>query len=158
MYILTISLYLIYRILSNKKTFLLLLLLIFSFLFSLKFENVNKRLIDRTIMEINNFQLINQNFKIGFFGQQILFYATAINISKEYPLGIGNKNFKLYCAEYRADDWRIIEETQSCSTHPHNIYFNALVDNGIQGFILILFLFFVIFFLFLNFIYIYFKK
>ena len=37
-------------------------------------------------MEINNFQLINQNFKIGFFGQQILFYATAINISKEYPL------------------------------------------------------------------------
>ena len=48
-------------------------------------------------MEANNFQTINEKFTTGFFGQQILYYATAINISKEYPIGVGNKNFKLYC-------------------------------------------------------------
>ena len=93
---------------------------------------------------IQNFQFINQNFYIGFFGQQLLFYVTATNISKEIPFGIGNKNFKYYCTEYRADEWRPAKQTQSCSTHPHNIYFNVLVDNGIQGLIIIMGLFLVI--------------
>ena len=159
LYFLAISLYLIYRILSNKETLVVLLLVIFSLAFSLKFESVNKRFIDRTLMEINNFQFINQNFYVGFAGQQLLFYATAINISKEYPLGVGNKNFKNYCLEYRADEWRSNEGTQSCSTHPHNIYFNVLVDNGIQGFVIIVGLFLVISYkLLINFARVYFKK
>ena len=159
LYFLAISLYLIYRILSNKETLVVLLLVIFSLAFSLKFESVNKRFIDRTLMEINNFQFINQNFYVGFAGQQLLFYETAINISKEYPLGVGNKNFKNYCLEYRAHEWRSNEGTQSCSTHPHNIYFNVLVDNGIQGFVIIVGLFLVISYkLLINFARVYFKK
>ena len=116
LYFLAIFFYFIFRILTNKQIVAAILIIIFSLAFSLNFENINKRLIDRTIMEANNFQTINEKFTTGFFGQQILYYATAINISKEYPIGVGNKNFKLYCGEYRADKYRSIENTQSCST------------------------------------------
>ena len=159
LYFLAIFFYFIFRILTNKQIVAAILIIIFSLAFSLNFENINKRLIDRTIMEANNFQTINEKFTTGFFGQQILYYATAINISKEYPIGVGNKNFKLYCGEYRADKYRSIENTQSCSTHPHNIYLNILVENGIQSLIIVLGLFFLILYkLFNNFVNVYIKK
>jgi len=159
LYLLTIFLYSIYRTLSNKKTLLLLLLIIFSSGILLKFENINNRMVERTIIETNNLQVINDKFRVSFFAQQILYFATATNIFKDYPFGIGNKNFKYYCAKYRADKNRDIDITQSCSSHPHNMYFNVLVDNGIQGLVIILGLFLVILYkLFNNFINIYFKK
>ena len=76
-------------------------------------------------------------------------YETALSIFKNYPfLGVGNKNFRNECVKekyYKKD----IKFTESrCSTHPHQIHFEILSEQGILGYLTVLYI--MIFFLIKN--------
>ncbi len=66
-------------------------------------------------------------------------YETAISIFKNNPiLGVGNKNFRQECKkkEYFREN---IKFTQSrCSTHPHQIHFEILSEQGLLGYLIVL--------------------
>ena len=57
---------------------------------------------------------------------------TAIKIFDDNKFfGIGVKQFRLIC-----NDPKYLENKHSCSTHPHNIYFQILAELGLLGFLL----------------------
>ena len=70
-------------------------------------------------------------------------YDVAIEIFKDHKLnGIGNKNFRFQCSnkKYFKENYKLT--TQRCSTHPHQIHFELLSEQGLVGyFILFYFLF-----------------
>ena len=70
-------------------------------------------------------------------------YDVAIEIFKDHKLnGIGNKNFRFQCSnkKYFKENYKLT--TQRCSTHPHQIHFELLSEQGLIGyFILFFFLF-----------------
>ena len=70
-------------------------------------------------------------------------YDTAIEIFKNKKLnGIGNKNFRFECHHKRYFKENIKFTHQRCSTHPHQIHFELLSEQGLVGYIIfILFLF-----------------
>ena len=61
----------------------------------------------------------------------------AINIFKEYPLlGSGPNTYRIICR-----DERFFIKANSCTTHPHNYYFQLLAETGLFGFVFLLLLF-----------------
>ena len=69
-------------------------------------------------------------------------YDTAIEIFKNNKLnGIGNKNFRFECYDKRYFKENLKFTHQRCTTHPHQIHFELLSEQGLLGyFIFILFL------------------
>ena len=57
-------------------------------------------------------------------------------------IGVGNKNYRKICPQY-SEKFSNISKI-SCSTHPHQIYYELLVEHGILGTFLIMFLLFMI--------------
>ena len=109
-----------------------------------------KRIIDRTLLEggisSNQVSYLNGS-KYSHFTQQINFYLTSYNIFKANYLGSGNRSFGKLCKKYRADKESVKAEfTQSCSSHSHNTYMQLLSENGIQGFLILVVIFFILFF------------
>tara|TARA_A100001015_G_scaffold309993_1_gene410493 strand:+ start:1918 stop:3174 length:1257 start_codon:yes stop_codon:yes gene_type:complete len=70
-------------------------------------------------------------------------YDTAIEIFKDKKLnGIGNKNFRFQCHHKKYFKENLKFTNLRCSTHPHQIHFELLSEQGLVGyFIFILFLF-----------------
>jgi O-antigen ligase len=73
-------------------------------------------------------------------------YKTAIKMFLDNKiLGIGPNNFRKRCAEKKYETLAFDDSgddiTNSCTTHPHNTYFQLIAETGIIGFSLILFLF-----------------
>jgi len=63
-----------------------------------------------------------------------------VGIWKDKPLiGTGLKNFRVVCDPKKIN--HITNDNYLCSTHPHNTYFELLVETGIIGFIIFLFFF-----------------
>ncbi len=63
-----------------------------------------------------------------------------MGIWKDKPLiGTGLKNFRVVCDPKKIN--HITNDNYLCSTHPHNTYFELLVETGIIGFIIFLFFF-----------------
>ena len=58
---------------------------------------------------------------------------------KEKPLlGFGNRGFRKYCGEF-IDKEQISTYKRKCTTHPHNTYFEILVETGLIVFIVFIF-------------------
>ena len=71
------------------------------------------------------------NFKESAYGN---IYNLSYKIWVDYPItGIGLNNFNLIC-ESQLGYKKI--SAFGCTTHPHNMYIQALVESGIIGFIL----------------------
>ena len=91
-----------------------------------------------TYIRVNQFYdeislLKNQN--------HIRLFSSAVNIWKESPIiGVGLKNYRIRCNTNDYDDF--IKKNQLCSTHPHNFYFEILVEGGLIGIIMFLVFFF----------------
>ena len=69
----------------------------------------------------------------------IAHFDTAIKIFKNYPIsGIGNKNFRKECSKDFYYEKKIKFTEQRCTTHPHQIHFEILSEQGILGYMLII--------------------
>ena len=82
----------------------------------------------------------------------IFHYNVTFEIFKDFPIpGVGNKNFRLVSCNDRkyinkAFDFNNQKSYIGCSTHPHQIHFELLVEHGLIGY----FFFFYIIFIFLK--------
>jgi O-antigen ligase len=123
------------RIFTLIIAFLIIILLI-------NFKPTTKdRMIDLTVNQIG----VSDN-KLNIFSEQYEnYYITALNIFKDNIIaGSGPRTFRIECSniKYKIDE-------KSCSTHPHNLYFELLAETGIVGFLFIFLLFIkIIFYLF----------
>lgn len=83
-------------------------------------------------------------------------YLAAIDIFKSNKIiGVGVKNFRNYC--YKNEKYS--KEPFRCTSHPHNIYVQLLVETGIIGFFCIFFIFLLlVYFSFKHFYFKFFKK
>tara|TARA_Y100000591_G_C21796851_1_gene679820 strand:- start:114 stop:1343 length:1230 start_codon:yes stop_codon:yes gene_type:complete len=88
-----------------------------------------------------------KNLFIGAGGQEHLYfnlYKSGYEVFKKYPFfGVGNKNYRIETCDIK----KINEnKNYSCSTHPHQIYFEFLSEHGILGSIIVLSIFFFLIF------------
>lgn len=161
MYLMLVVFLFLFLELNYKKKIIFALIstiLIFSILsFNKSFK---ERLIDRTLYELSDkFESKNKDwsykrseyFKLDklpfyiFTPEHTNYYITSLKIFNDNKLfGAGPKSFRKYCK-----DKRYLVNTWSCSTHPHNYYFQLLAETGFLGFI------FLIISLILFFIYLY---
>ena len=125
-----------------KKFYLILLTIILTiFLFSI-FPSVLSKQTEffKRILKVENPKTISQRFEnIKYFQH----YDTAIKIFKNHKLnGVGNKNFRFECHDKKYFRENSLLTSQRCSTHPHQIHFELLSEQGLIGyFIMIYFLF-----------------
>ena len=90
----------------------------------------------------NTFRQVFPKGKLVFFSKQHQAFAiTSIELFKKKPiLGIGPNNYRRKCHEISSDflskKYNFGESNiQNCSTHPHNIFFQLLVEIGLIGII-----------------------
>ena len=100
-----------------------------------RFIDVSK---DDDFIEGNNFYSKFQN--IRYFAH----YDVSLKIFKKYPLfGVANKNFRHECHNKEYFDDKIRLSNQRCNTHPHQIHFELLSENGIIGYIFFIVMMFI---------------
>ena len=137
-------------LIDNKNYFLkksiMIVILIFSFVAGLLLsENIYHRqtaLFKRiTIADGNN--LFEKFSHIKYFSH----YDAAFKIFLDHPYtGIGSKNFRDECGKKKYSNKEILFTQSRCSTHPHQIHFEILAEQGIIGYVII-FGFFILFFI-----------
>jgi len=72
-------------------------------------------------------------------------YLTSIEMLKDKPLlGSGIKGFTNSCGNSKYENIRSLAYYKRCSSHPHNLYFEIIVETGILGFITIIIFFSII--------------
>lgn len=136
----------------NKLIFLLTIFTIFTTLL-ISNQNIYNRLVKNTLVEFGSEKGLTKNDRLTVFtymngkiphGREIKFMPQhqtymiiSINMFRDKPLfGHGPRAFKkLSCDKYKINQF-------SCSSHPHNYYFQLLAENGILGF-LFMFIFFI---------------
>ena len=135
------------RKLFIKKLYLLIFTIVFAISLFFVFPSVLLKQTEffHRILNVENPKTFYQRFEnIKYFAH----YDTAIEIFKNNKLnGIGNKNFRFECHDKRYFKERLKFTHQRCSTHPHQIHFELLSEQGIIGYII-----------FISFLFIYFKE
>jgi len=91
--------------------------------FKIEGLNIEKNTLTEKINNNYFFQYVPYEYRV--------YFLTSINIFIDNPiLGKGTKSFRYECGNKKY----LISEKYSCSTHPHNFYFQMLAENGIIGF------------------------
>ena len=148
----TLLFLLIFYFIKEKKLFLKkFYLLIFTILLTISlftiFPNILLKQTEffKRILNVENPKSLSQRFEnIKYFAH----YDTALEIFKDNKLnGIGNKNFRFKCHDKKYFKENIKFTHQRCSTHPHQIHFELLSEQGLVGYII-----------FISFIFSYFKE
>ncbi len=136
-FILTIFTFLMLCLLSKWKLIRFLTIII-SFIIILIITTTNNSVKHRMVIQTTT----QTNSSVTFSPEHDLLYESAYNIFLENKLfGVGPKIFRLICDDenfakdsfgYRKimKDW---DETNSCNSHPHNIYIQLLAETGIFG-------------------------
>ena len=133
-----------YKILMISMFFLISCLLIFNKSILEKYKEPFKRFSDKRIITNKTEGLRFSNLSkdiIENFGAIKYFahYDIAIKIFKNYPItGVGNKKFRVECAKEKYFDTKTHFPHFGCITHPHQIHFEILSEQGILGYLLIL--------------------
>lgn len=88
----------------------------------------------KRLLIVNDAKNLKDRFqKIKYFAH----YDAAWNIFKDYPInGVGNKNFRIKCADEKYFNKNLIFSKTRCSTHPHQIHFELLAEQGLIGYFL----------------------
>ena len=100
-------------------------------------EKINQKCKKNYLMQ-PKFLSVLENFNKSAYGE---IYSSALHMWNDNKVtGIGLNNFTLVCEEQIK--YRKFNQNFGCTTHPHNIYIQVLVESGIVG--LVIFLVFVI--------------
>ena len=142
----TLLFLLIFYFIEEKKLFLKKIhLLTFTILLAISllfiFPNILLKQTEffKRILKVENPKSFYQRFEnIKYF----VHYDTSIEIFKNHKLnGIGNKNFRFECHDKKYFKENLLLTNQRCSTHPHQIHFELLSEQGLIGYcIFIIFL------------------
>ena len=106
--------------------------------------NLNQNLLTKQTEFFKRILIVNdaKNFEEKF--QNIIYFAhydAAINIFKDYPLnGVGNKNFRKKCSDEKYLNENLKFSVKRCSTHPHQIHFEILAEQGMLGYLIFFYL------------------
>ena len=122
-----------YKILLASILFFISCFIMFNDSLRIKYSETYKRIqsVDKPTSFFDNFE------KIRYFKH----YDVAIKIFKYYPItGVGNKNFRVECYDKKYIDKKTKFHHFGCSTHPHQIHFEILAEQGFIGYILIMYL------------------
>jgi O-antigen ligase len=130
--------YLNYKILIVSIFFLTSCFIIFSENTRIKYQEIYNRLVVAKENPQEGFEVQktvwNTFSNIKYFAH----YDVAIKIFTNYPiLGVGNKNFRKECSKEKYFNEKILFSSSRCSTHPHQIHFEILSEQGILGYFLI---------------------
>lgn len=143
-----IAAYYIRHYLSKKLLFLIMVIFIINTVIFSSFSSVKDRYFQKTYNQViykNSGKIEGSNIKKNTLTEKInnnslfsyvpyeyrLYFLTAVNIFRDnFILGKGTKSFRYVCSDKKY----VISESYSCSTHPHNFYFQMLSENGIIGF------------------------
>ena len=67
-------------------------------------------------------------------------YEVAWQIIKDYPIfGVGNLKFRYICHNEKYSNTKILYTHERCSNHPHQIHLEILSEQGIIGYLIIIF-------------------
>ncbi len=129
------------RKLFLKKFYLIIFTIFFSIFLFFIFPTVLLKQTEffKRILNVDNPETFSERLEnIKYFAH----YDTAIEIFKNKKLnGVGNKNFRFECHREKYFNENIKFSNQRCSTHPHQIHFELLSEQGLLGYsIFILFL------------------
>ena len=121
-----------------KKKYILLLIFIGILLPTL----ISKDIYFRQGQFFKRILLYNQSSlykKLGHI-KHFVHYQTAWQIFKDYPIsGIGNSKFRYICHDTKYFVAKIRQTPERCSNHPHQIHFEILSEQGILGYLIIIF-------------------
>jgi O-antigen ligase len=127
---------------NNLRKYFLLFFLTFSILGTVVIKN-NEKLYERYIdifAPVKNTKIFtNPSFDGIINSPWVSHYLVSWIMVKEKPLsGFGNRGFRKYCSEFINKE-QISNYKRKCTTHPHNTYFEILVETGLIGFIVFVF-------------------
>jgi len=92
-----------------------------------------------------NFENKNDNTKNFLDSHYGAHYLTAFEIFKDNPfIGVGNKMYREKCSNEKYENINSSMASARCATHPHNIYFQVISENGLLGLSTFLILIFII--------------
>ena len=133
----TILITILYGLKFSKKYLLLIIIpcLLFFSSYSFNFNNFNMTVNDSIDQVTNNHNSFSYPSK-----QHRAFMQTSYKLFKDNPiLGIGPNNYRHNCKSI------IIDDVINCSTHPHNIFFQIMVETGLIGLLIYIYFIFIIF-------------
>jgi len=123
------------------KNITICFLICFTLIF-LIFNNqyLKKRYVDTTLSQLGIYESWHNN--VGSFkgSQYYGHFSNAVEIFKKNILfGSGLNTFRVVCGKEKYSTKELKKIKNSCSTHPHNFYFEILSDTGLFGFFLFLY-------------------
>ena len=72
--------------------------------------------------------------------RHVAHFDTAWNIFKDYPIfGVGNSKFRFICHDDKYWNDKIHFTGERCSNHPHQVHLEILSEQGIVGYLIIIF-------------------
>ena len=116
----------------RQKILLFISLIIIITVTLLNFDGTKKRMLSQTLHDVNSAKNI-----LMFTNGHESHFITALNLYKDNKIfGKGSNLFRVLCSNKR-----YMINKKSCSTHPHNYYFQILAENGLVGFSFLLLFF-----------------
>jgi O-antigen ligase len=109
------------------------IIIVIIFVLNILFYSFNDVYKQRYIIKVQN-QFSTSSININYFPNDYAgFFNSSIDIFKKKPLlGSGVRTFRIECKKFQ------FKYKNSCSTHPHNYYFEILSEVGILGIILMI--------------------
>ena len=123
-----------------KKKYIFLLIIIAIILPTL--TSKDDLIIKKGIGEVKRILLLYDGSLDKTFGhiKHFAHYDTAWQIFKDYPIfGVGNSKFRYICHDKKYFNSKIQYTHERCSNHPHQVHFEILSEEGILGYLMIIF-------------------
>tara|TARA_Y100000992_G_scaffold264739_1_gene201674 strand:+ start:619 stop:1875 length:1257 start_codon:yes stop_codon:yes gene_type:complete len=103
-------------------------------------DYLSNRYIGQIIKYFNSKDVIQKSIDQNIY---IKIYKSSYKVFENYPLfGVGNKNYRVETCNKKK--WR--DYGYTCTTHPHQVYFELLSEHGVIGSVIILSIFFFLMF------------